>query len=48
LTWSRPANVVGSVRIAVAWIHAAVRPRAVASSPSTIAQAPSDDGHVSS
>jgi len=42
--------MVGSVRIEVALIQATGRPEASAAawSPITIAQAPSDDGHVSS
>jgi len=49
-TGSLPANIVGSVRIAVARIHATGRPlsSAACSSPMTTAQAPSDDGQVSS
>ena len=49
-TWSLPANKVGSVRIAVARIQATCRSLASAAawSPMTIAQAPSEDGHVSS
>src|SRR5262245_2030628 len=52
-TWSRPAYANGSVRSDVAWIHAtgwpsATRASAAASSPITIAAAPSDEGHVSS
>ena len=51
-TGSRSADIVGSLRIAVPLIHAGGRPAAAAASPtaslpSTIAQAPSDDGHVS-
>ncbi len=53
LTWSLPANMVGSVRIAVARIQATVCPaasaaRAASSSPMTTAHAPSDEGQVSS
>ncbi len=52
LTWSRPANMVGSLRKAVPLTHAGARPAAAAASPpaslvSTMAQAPSDDGQVS-
>jgi hypothetical protein len=49
-TGSFPANIVGSVRIAVARIHATgPGARAAASaSPMTTAQAPSEDGQVSS
>src|SRR5690348_13385592 len=48
-TWSRPAYVVGSVRIDVAWIHAGRSTAAAACSlPITTAHAPSDDGQVSS
>src|SRR6516225_767713 len=49
LTWSRPANMVGSERMAIPWIHAGGRPvAAVATSaafsdPMTIAAAPSED-----
>ena len=48
-TWSRPENIVGSLRMADAWTHAegrGARP-AADSDARTIAQAPSDDGHVS-
>ena len=53
LTWSLPANMVGSVRIEVARIQATGRPAdcaasAAASSPITTAHAPSEDGQVSS
>src|ERR1700730_13399513 len=53
LTWSRPEYASGSVRSAVAWIHAtgwpsATRASAAASSPITSAHAPSEEGHVSS
>jgi hypothetical protein len=50
LTWSLPENMVGSVRIDVALIHATGRDDASAAgwSPITTAHAPSDDGHVSS
>ena len=53
LTWSRPENCSGSVRSAVAWIHAtgcpcARRASALSSFPITIAAAPSEDGQVSS
>jgi hypothetical protein len=53
LTWSLPENIVGSVRIDVARIQATGRPSActvsaAAWSPMTTAQAPSEDGHVSS
>jgi hypothetical protein len=50
LTWSLPANMVGSVRIDVARIQATGRPTASAAawSPMTTAHAPSEDGHVSS
>ena len=49
LTWLRPANIVGSLRIAVAWTHAGGPSWASAtrSLPSTRATAPSYDGHVS-
>jgi len=49
-TWSRPAKVVGSVRMTVAWIHATGLPVAAAavSSPRIMAQAPSEEGQVSS
>jgi hypothetical protein len=48
-TWLRPANIVGSLRMAVAWIHAGGTgaAAATASLASTMAHAPSDDGHVS-
>ena len=49
-TWLRPANIVGSLRMAVACTHAGGALRrwvATASDPSTMATAPSDDGHVS-
>ncbi len=53
LTWSFPANMVGSVRIAVARIQATGRPlawvaSAAAWSPMITAHAPSEDGQVSS
>src|SRR5690348_18357414 len=50
LTWSLPANMVGSLRIAVARIQATglLLARAVASSAIITAHAPSEDGHVSS
>ena len=49
----RQPHMVGSVRIAVAWIHATLCPAdsraaAVSASPITMAHAPSEDGHVSS
>src|SRR5690349_882879 len=48
-TWSRSEAVVGSDRMTVPWIQAgAVDPRAMSSAAMTMAQAPSDDGHVSS
>ena len=49
-TGSLPANIVGSVRIAVARTHATGPwlARAASSSPMTTAHAPSDDGQVSS
>jgi hypothetical protein len=52
-TGSLPENIVGSVRIAVDRIHAtgrsaATEARAASSSPMITAQAPSDDGQVSS
>src|SRR5688572_10034873 len=49
LTVSRPANIVGSLRIAVPWIHAGGPGEAAAadSLATTRAHAPSDDGHVS-
>jgi hypothetical protein len=49
-TGSLPANIVGSVRIAVARIQATGPglASAASSSPMTTAQAPSDDGQVSS
>jgi hypothetical protein len=45
----RGANIVGSLRIAMPWIHATGPGAASAtfSSPITIAIAPSDDGHTS-
>ena len=49
LTWSRSAAVVGSERITVPWIQAGESADlAVSSSAMTRAQAPSDDGQVSS
>jgi hypothetical protein len=53
LTWSLPANMVGSVRIAVARIQATGRAlacvaSAAARSPMITAQAPSEEGQVSS
>ena len=53
LTWSRPEYASGSVRNAVAWIHAtgwpsATRLSATSSLPITTAHAPSEDGQVSS
>src|SRR5436190_4061647 len=49
LIWSRRANIVGSLRIAMPWIHATAPSDASAtlSLPITIAIAPSDDGHTS-
>ena len=49
ITWSRPENMVGSLRISVAWIHATglLERFATRSLANTIAQAPSDDGQVS-
>src|SRR5215510_12619392 len=49
LTWSRRANIVGSLRIAMPWIHAGGFGAASAtfSLPSTSAIAPSEDGHTS-
>ena len=48
-TWSRSAAEVASERIAVAWIQAgAAELRAVSASAMTSAQAPSEDGQVSS
>jgi hypothetical protein len=52
LTWSRPANMVGSLRNAVPLTQAGARPAASAASPpasfvSTMAHAPSEDGQVS-
>ena len=48
-TWSRPANIVGSERIAVPWIHAAGSGAASATSsaPITSAIAPSELGQTS-
>src|SRR5437763_13845385 len=47
-TGSRPADIVGSDRIAVPCTHAGGRlPDNASSAASTIAHAPSDDGHVS-
>src|SRR5262245_32712067 len=48
-TWSRPENIVGSERIAVAWTHAGLPGdfAAARSLPKIMAHAPSDDGHVS-
>ena len=50
LTWSRPANIVGSLRIAVPWIQATGPGAAAAadSLPMTIAIAPSELGQTSS
>src|SRR5699024_6331894 len=50
LTWSRPENTRGSVRIAVERTHAAPpgTPSPARSSPMIIAQAPSEEGQVSS
>ena len=49
ITASRPENIVGSLRISVAWIQAGLRGAVSASDcfAITMAQAPSDDGHVS-
>src|SRR6478672_2603953 len=49
LIWSRRANIVGSLRMAMPWIHATGPSDASAtfSLPITIAIAPSDDGHTS-
>ena len=51
-TWSRSAAVVGSERITVPWIQAGLvdvgASRTAASEPMTIAQAPSEEGQVSS
>ena len=48
-TWSRRANIVGSLRIAMPWTHATGPGAASAtfSLPSTIAIAPSELGHTS-
>src|ERR1700759_3716305 len=50
LTWSLPANMVGSLRIAVARTQATGpgAAEAASESPMTTAHAPSEDGHVSS
>src|SRR5579864_1124694 len=51
LTWSRPANMVGSERMAMPCTHAggcdADDESATRSDASTMAAAPSEDGHVS-
>ena len=49
MTWSRPENIVGSLRISVAWIQATLPERLLARDAFsiTIAQAPSELGQVS-